>query len=217
MLYRSPPQPPAIVGPFQCLYQRQRRGYYRLKSLILFAFTGALLVAAAVVVGTLCFYRRLCWCQRRRPDSEKESPMIIWRCLLWLLAILGLLFFAFCKPCLAAEPSLRTFLDAVRYWESRGDDRAVGDSGRSRGPLQCGRAAWKEGCEFLGVTWSYDKCVWKRFESEAVLIAYTHRWGARTLEERARCWNSGPKWRKKYRATNEYWRRIRCRMKGTER
>ena len=111
----------------------------------------------------------------------------------------------------------RPFLDAVRHEESRGDDRAVGDGGRSRGPVQCGRAAWADACEYMGVDWDYDKCVWLRFESEAVVIAYTQRWGARTWEERARCWNSGPKWRRKYRLTNGYWRRVKARMDRSER
>jgi len=111
-------------------------------------------------------------------------------------------------PCVWGD-GWRPFLNAIRHEESRGDDRAVGDQGRSRGPVQCGRAAWQDGCEYLGVAWDYDKCVWLRFESEAVLIAYTQRWGARTWEERARCWNSGPDWRKKYHLTNGYWEKVK--------
>ena len=114
--------------------------------------------------------------------------------------------------CMAGE--WRAFLNAVRQVESGGDDAAVGDSGSSRGPMQCGRAAWADAREYLGVDWDYDRCVWLRFESEIVFIGYTQRWDARTWEERARCWNSGPQWRKKYRLTDGYWRRVRRTMQG---
>jgi len=139
--------------------------------------------------------------------------MISYQLLPWLLAILALLPLT-CGPCLAEEPSLRTFLNAARYCESGNDNRAVGDGGVSRGPLQCGRAAWQDGCEYAGVSWDYDRLVWNPTRSRWVLLWYAMRYGARTCEERARCWNSGPKWRKKFHLTNAYWRRIERRMKG---
>jgi len=139
--------------------------------------------------------------------------MTLYRLLPWLLAFLGLLLLA-CAPCLAEDYPLRIFFPSTRYWESRGDDRAVGDFGASRGPLQCGRAAWQDACEYAGVSWDYDRWVWNPTRSRWILLWYTMRYGARTCEERARCWNSGPKWRKKYHLTNGYWRRIERHIKG---
>ena len=138
---------------------------------------------------------------------------MLYRLLPWLLAILALLPWA-CGPALAEDYPLRAFFPAARHWESRGDDHAVGDDGVSRGPLQCGRAAWQDACEYAGVSWDYDRWVWNLTRSKWVLLWYTMRYGARICEERARCWNSGPRWRQKYHLTDGYWRRIEGRMKG---
>ena len=136
-----------------------------------------------------------------------------WSRWFWPVAIALATLLGIACVALGEEKSLRPLLDAIATVESGADDSAVGDNGRSRGPLQCGRAAWKEGCEFLGVTWDYGTDVWKRFESEAVFIAYTHRWGARTFEERARTWVGGPRGRFKP-CTLVYWKKVRTMMKG---
>jgi len=102
-------------------------------------------------------------------------------------------------------PGGRSLFDAIRLVESGGDDRAVGDGGRSRGPYQCGRAAWADGG---GNPVDYDRLVWDRAACEAVMIGYWRRYGATTDEARARLWNGGPNWRTKP-ATAEYWRRVK--------
>ena len=127
------------------------------------------------------------------------------RVVLWTAAVLLLAASVCCG---------RTLIEAVVLVESGGNDRAVGDGGRSCGPMQCGRAAWADACQALGVDWDYDSLVWSRPHSAAVFLAYTTRWGARTDEERARCWNSGPAWRRKYRLTDGYWRRVAASMQG---
>ena len=58
-------------------------------------------------------------------------------------------------------PDLPALLAAIRQAESAGDDRAVGDGGKSRGPFQIRRAYWREaaaGTDAAG--WSYDRHVW---------------------------------------------------------
>jgi len=116
----------------------------------------------------------------------------------------------------AGAADWRTFLDAVREEESAGNDRAVGDGGRSRGPYQCGRAAWTDACEYGGVSWDYDRWVWDRGRSEQVLKWYVARYDARTWQARARVWNGGPRGCRK-QATLRYWRRVKARMDRSER
>ena len=104
-------------------------------------------------------------------------------------------------------PLARRFMllfSALRHVESAGNDRAVGDGGRSRGPYQCGRAAWADGG---GDPDQYDMLVWDRAATERVMVGYWHRYGAVTDEQKARTWNGGPNGMSKP-ATLGYWRRV---------
>jgi hypothetical protein len=103
---------------------------------------------------------------------------------------------------------------AIVAVESGGNPAAVGDKGQAHGLIQAHRAAWTEGCQALGVHWSYERGVRNAWRCRTVFYAYTSRYGARTDEQRARCWNSGPGWRHKVKATNGYWRRVRAAMAG---
>jgi hypothetical protein len=61
----------------------------------------------------------------------------------------------------AKSADLSALLAAIRQVESAGNDRAVGDGGKSRGPFQIQRAYWREavaGTDAAG--WDYDKHVW---------------------------------------------------------
>ena len=99
------------------------------------------------------------------------------------------------------------FFAAIRAVESAGDDLAVGDSGRSKGPYQCGRAAFFDGG---GKPEDYDRLVWDRAACEKVMLAYWKRYGAVTDEDRAKCWNVGPRWRTRAKATGEkYWQKVK--------
>jgi hypothetical protein len=119
-----------------------------------------------------------------------------------------------------AVEALRRLMDAVEQVESGGNCKAVGDGGKSKGPLQCGKLAWWDALDFAGIPrddsgWLYEKWVWDLPKSRQVFIWYTDRWGAETLEERARCWNSGPKWKSKYPKTDKYWKRVSAEMSAT--
>jgi len=114
-----------------------------------------------------------------------------------------------------ADPD-RSVFDAICMVESGGDDYAVGDGGRSRGPAQCGKLAWQDAIEWGGVDWDYDTFVWSREHCRWIFEWYCQRWGAVTAEEKARCWNNGPRWRRKYVKTDGYWRRVRNLMEAVQ-
>lgn len=89
----------------------------------------------------------------------------------------------------------------------------LGDHGNSRGPLQCGWAAWKDADMQFG---KWQDCDTLEY-STRVFWRYTNRYAGTdpTFEDRARCWNGGPDWRNK--DTNEYWARVQGQMKSEKR
>lgn len=113
----------------------------------------------------------------------------------------------------APQDPLRPLFDALLMEESKGDDYAIGDGGRSLGPYQCTRAAWKDGCEWGGVDWDYDTFVWSRWHCEWVMIWYWERHECVNDEERARAWNGGP-WGPQKESTLAYWHRVRAMMES---
>jgi len=102
-------------------------------------------------------------------------------------------------------PDSRRLFDAIRQVESGGNDRAVGDGGRSVGPYQCSRAAWLDGG---GKAADYPRLAYDRAETERVILGYWKRYGATTDEVRARIWNGGPAGMKKA-ATLPYWNKVK--------
>ncbi len=111
----------------------------------------------------------------------------------------------------AGEPT-PALVRAIHMVEASGSlDPPDRDGGRSIGPLQIQRGAWADGCQYGRVGWEYTLAR-SLPHAARVFWWYTSRYGARTDEERARCWNSGPKWSKKYRKTNEYWRRVQAEL-----
>ncbi|MDD4891979.1 MAG: hypothetical protein PHU85_18825 [Phycisphaerae bacterium] len=118
--------------------------------------------------------------------------------------------FGFCLAASAASAATddARLLAAIRQVESGGNDRAVGDGGRSRGPYQIGRAYWTDACRHGRVKWSYDKYVWDPARSAQVMRWYWDRYHARTDERKARIHNGGPAGCRKP-STIDYWRRVR--------
>ncbi len=108
--------------------------------------------------------------------------------------------------CESVSIGQRRLCDAIRQVESGGNDRAVGDAGASVGPYQCGIAAWIDGG---GKAADYPRLAYDRAATEKVMIRYWARYGAKTDEERARCWNSGSRWKSKYHLTNNYWEKVK--------
>lgn len=105
-----------------------------------------------------------------------------------------------------------SLLAAMRRIESGGDNSAVGDGGRSLGPLQIGRAYWQDAIEFAGVDWKYDEHVWDYDRSCSVVRWYWQRYCqesyvSRDFETLARIHNGGPRGAEK-NATKKYWRKV---------
>lgn len=96
----------------------------------------------------------------------------------------------------------------IRQVESGGNDYAVGDDGRSRGPVQCGRAAWKDACEYGKADLDYDEYVWNYAACKQVMTWYWARYGCDTDEKKARCWNGGPAGYLK-ESTIPYWKKVK--------
>lgn len=105
------------------------------------------------------------------------------------------------------EADLEKLLDAIAAVESRSDPHAVGDSGHARGVYQIHRRYWIDGTRILGVDWSYDEAV-DPSKARQVVRAYLMHYGRdRTILEKARIHNGGPKGYRKP-ATLPYARKI---------
>jgi len=109
------------------------------------------------------------------------------------------------------------FFAAVRQVESAGNDRMVGDAGRSRGPYQIQRVYWADACAYGKVKWDYNTFVWSRQRSEQVMRWYWQRhcpraYAARDWKTMARIHNGGPAGARKI-ATIKYWQKVKRGMK----
>lgn len=116
----------------------------------------------------------------------------------------------------------KAFIVALIMQESGGNDRAIGDNGASHGPLQIQEAClidanqWRK-ANGLSQFKFPDDC-YDRNKSEAILIAYLHRYATEerlgrvpTIEDYARIWNGGPNGYKK-QATVKYWSKLEKRL-----
>lgn len=128
-----------------------------------------------------------------------------------LLLLLSLLL-GLGAPAKAETPEETRLIAAIRSVESGGNDRAIGDNGKARGPYQVHLGAWKDATAFGGVTWSYD-LAFSETHARQVMKWYWQRYGAKTDEERARLWNGGPKWKSKRWATDGYWKKVADRLR----
>jgi len=106
-------------------------------------------------------------------------------------------------------------LNALIKVESNGNDKAIGDNGKSIGCLQIQQAYWIDATERSGLGGNYVDCM-RRDYSKCVVRAYMNRYGKKwwnTLEgfnpeKIARIHNGGPKGHKK-KATKAYWQKVR--------
>jgi len=113
-----------------------------------------------------------------------------------------------------AQADLRPLLAAMRWVESKGNDRAIGRQGE-RGPYQITRAYWIDGG---GDPARYELDVWSRQASERVILGYWRRYAAvelarRDYEALARCHNAGLHFRTRARRQSAvYWAKVRQRL-----
>ena len=107
----------------------------------------------------------------------------------------------------STEAAGRRLFDAIRQVESAGNDKAIGDGGRSLGPYQMGLAAWLDSG---GVAAAYRGAAFNRASTEAAMLRYWKRYAAVTDEQKAKCWNVGPRWRTRaLGAGDRYWGRVK--------
>lgn len=97
----------------------------------------------------------------------------------------------------ASQPAVERLLDVLVEKESGGNDKAVGDNGRAKGPLQIWDVYWRDACRFSKSNWSYLPLVWDRTKSRQIVKWYwqlycpqAYREG--NLEVLSRVHNGGP-------------------------
>lgn len=105
------------------------------------------------------------------------------------------------------ESEVDRLLDAIARVESNRNAHAVGDGGRAVGTYQIHKRYWKDGTRFLGVDWSYDQAQ-DPAKARKVVRAYLLHYGrGKTLLDKARIHNGGPRGHRK-KATLKYARKI---------
>lgn len=105
------------------------------------------------------------------------------------------------------EAKIDWLLDAIARVESNRNARAIGDSGRAIGSYQIHKRYWKDGTRFLGVDWSYAQAR-DPAKARQVVRAYLLHYGKdKTLLQKARIHNGGPRGHRK-KCTLKYARRI---------
>jgi hypothetical protein len=105
------------------------------------------------------------------------------------------------------EEPMDRLLDAIAQVESRHDPTAVGDGGRAVGVYQIHPAYWADGTRILGVDWKYEEARDPQ-KARRVVRAYLCHYGrGKTLLDRARIHNGGPRGHQKP-ATLAYARKI---------
>mgnify|MGYP002507695985 CR=1 FL=1 len=122
------------------------------------------------------------------------------------------------SPTRQSPAAARTkLLKVLRVKESRGINNAVGDRGKSKGPLQIQRPYWTEACRYAGVgglrSWTYDKAVWDWQRSQRVVQWYWQKncptaYRTGNLEVLARTHNGGPNGPRRT-ATLKYWTSVK--------
>lgn len=103
--------------------------------------------------------------------------------------------------------NLTNLITALIAVESRGQDMAIGDGGKARGPLQIHAAVVEDVNRFNGTSYTWIGMT-NRADARHVCDLYLQKWAkGRSMEDAARIWNGGPKG---YRnpATDAYWRRV---------
>lgn len=108
-------------------------------------------------------------------------------------------------------PALLAAMIAV---ESGGDDRAIGDEGRSIGILQISRAVVVDVNQRYGTRYIWPDDCYNRRKSVEICVGYLRRYGGRSQspEKWARIWNGGPGGHRKPE-TRAYWEKVKSNLK----
>jgi len=108
---------------------------------------------------------------------------------------------------------------AIIHVESGGDLNAIGDGGDSRGCMQIQAGVITDVNQTFKTNYSWPKDTLSKEKSIELFRKYMARYATKkrlgrepTLEDYARIWNGGPNGYKK-KATLDYWRKVKARMK----
>lgn len=102
-------------------------------------------------------------------------------------------------------------LAAMTMVESSGNPNAYNAKEQAVGPLQVRAACLADVNEYAGTDVQLADC-YNPTVARWVVVQYAKRYNARTPEEVARLWNSGPAWRTKTRKTDGYWGKVKKEM-----
>jgi hypothetical protein len=112
------------------------------------------------------------------------------------------------------KPDINDLFAAMKIVESGYGTgyHSVGDDGKAIGPYQIWKPYWIDS----RVKGKYEDCRDKEY-AEKVVMAYWKRYAPQALmeldfEKLARCHNSGPGWKKKYKKTNKYWKKVQSQL-----
>ena len=99
-------------------------------------------------------------------------------------------------------------LAALISIESNGNDLAIGDKGRARGPLQIHKTLVQDVNRIHGTKFNWQRMT-NRNEAVAVFQLYVRTYAPNGSDEDiARLWNSGPNYQSKRKSTDSYWRKV---------
>jgi hypothetical protein len=103
--------------------------------------------------------------------------------------------------------SISNLISAIIIIESNGNDMAMGDHGKARGPLQIHRAVVEDVNRFNGTHYTWNGMT-NRAAARKVCELYLQHYGkGRSMQDAARIWNGGPTGHTKS-ATKPYWTKI---------
>jgi len=113
------------------------------------------------------------------------------------------------RCCPAITPAeLDRLIPALIQVESRGNDRAIGDSGKAVGALQLWPIMVEDVNRIAGTRYTLADRFDRRKSEEMVRIYLTHYARNKTIEQAARIHNGGPTGDRK-EATKKYWEKVR--------
>lgn len=109
--------------------------------------------------------------------------------------------------------NITNLITALIAVESRGQDMAIGDGGKARGPLQIHAAVVEDVNRFNGTHYTWIGMT-NRAAARKVCELYLQKWAkGKSDQEAARIWNGGPNGHQKT-ATKAYWRRVERNLKN---